>query len=90
MTASVTASRVRAALALCAMAASLGLGGCGYTALKAPCSADDGVPPGYDATPLAFAPAPRSDLAAPFAAASPNMSRLDREARDTCGPMKPI
>ena len=85
-----TAARLRAALALWAVAASLALGGCGYTALKAPCSPDDGVPPGYDTTPLAFAPAPRSDIAAPFVAAMPQTGRRDRDAHDTCGPMKPI
>lgn len=81
---------VRGALALGLVAASLTLGGCGYTALKAPCSPDDGVPPGFDTTPLAFAPEPRGAGTAPFAAALSRGAALSLSAADTCGPMKPI
>ena len=62
------------------------LGGCGYKPLMAPCSPDDGVPPGYDTTPLAYASKPRLDLAAPFTPALPKQSA----GKDACGPMKPI
>ena len=80
---------VRGALALGLVAACLTLGGCGYTALKAPCSPSDGVPPGYDTTPLAFAPEPRGGGTAPFAALSRGAG-LSLSAADTCGSMKPI
>lgn len=61
------------------------LGGCGYKPLMAPCSPDDGVPPGYDTTPLAYTATPRLDLGAPF---SPALSKS--AGKDACGPMKPI
>lgn len=74
------------ALRLAAVSAiALVLGGCGYKPLMAPCSPDDGVPPGYDTTPLAYTSTPRLDLTAPFTPALPN-----RSAKDACGPLKPI
>jgi hypothetical protein len=81
---------VRGTLALGLVAACMALGGCGYTALKAPCSPDDGVPPGYDTTPLAFAPEPRGAGTAPFGPALSGGASLSLSAADTCGPMKPI
>jgi hypothetical protein len=81
--------RSRALRAALLGAAMLMPAGCAYKPLKAPCSADEGVPPGLGSlgAPLPYAEVSPS-LPEPFRSRTP---ASDADGHGTaCGPMRPI